>query len=81
VRRRCSEQLLVALICARVIAGCSTASQPAAGSPSAGTTAATPSSPAPSGSAPLDLCRLPDLARANVLSRPGYMGECVLDAI
>ncbi len=72
MRRRCFERLLVVLICARVIAGCTAASQPSPGSPNAATTATMTSSAAHAVSATLDLCRLPDLAPASVLSRLGY---------
>jgi Ca-activated chloride channel family protein len=54
------------------IAGCGAANQPAPGSPSAATTAATLSSSPPPASAPLELCRLPNLAPASVVSSPGY---------
>jgi len=73
VRQRWFERLLIALTCARVIVGCGAASQPAPGSPSApGTTVASPPPQSSPVSAPLDLCRLPDLAPASVLSTPGY---------
>src|SRR6202046_3185638 len=72
MHRRCFEQLVAVLICARVIAGCGTASPPASGSPNAATTAATTSSAAQPVSDPLDLCRLPDLPATSMLSRPGY---------
>jgi len=70
--RRYAAWLLVVLVCARVIAGCGAESQPAPGSPSTGAAVAPSSSPAPQLSASLDLCRLPDLAPASVLSTPGY---------
>src|ERR1700685_1957492 len=70
--RSCSKRLLVALLCARVIAGCGAASPPAPGSPGAATTAATASSAPHPFPDPLDLCRLPDLPPASMLSRPGY---------
>jgi VWFA-related protein len=72
MRRRYSERLLVALVCARVVAGCGAASQPAPGSSSAGSTSATTSSAAQPVSDPLDLCRLPDLPPAGVLGRSDY---------
>jgi Ca-activated chloride channel homolog len=70
--RSCSERLLVALICARVLAGCGAANQPQPGSPYAATTAPAGASAAEPVSAPLDLCRLPHLPPAGVLSRSGY---------
>src|ERR1700731_3395957 len=66
--RRYSERLLVALVCAQVVAGCGAASQAAPGSPSAATT----SSAVQPVSDPLDLCRLPDLPPPGVMSRSGY---------
>jgi hypothetical protein len=72
VNQRWIERYLVLLICAGVIAGCGAASQPAPGSPNASaTTAGTPFA-ASAASAPLELCRLPDLPRASILSNPGY---------
>jgi VWFA-related protein len=70
--RRYSERLLVALVCAQVVAGCGAASQPAPGSSSAGSTSSMTSSATNAGSAPLELCRLPDLPPASMLSTPGY---------
>src|ERR1700722_11372792 len=72
MRRRYSERLLVALVCAQVVAGCGAASQPAPGSSSAELTSATTPSAAQPVSDPLDLCRLPDLPPPGVLSRSGY---------
>jgi hypothetical protein len=72
MHRRCIERFLVVLICAGVIAGCGAASQPAPGSPNAAATAATTSSARNTVSAPLDLCRLPDLPTASMLSKPRY---------
>jgi VWFA-related protein len=65
------------VICARVITGCGAGSQPAPASPSAGTTVAPSSSPALELPASLDLCRLPDLAPARILSTPGYAQHAV----
>jgi Ca-activated chloride channel family protein len=65
LRQRWLERLLVGLLCARLVAGCSAASQPAPAPSTAGPTAA-------NASAPLDLCRLPDLAPAGIASAPGY---------
>ena len=72
MKRLCSDQLLLALICAVFIAGCGAASKPAPGSSSAGSTSATTQSAAQPVSDPLDLCRLPDLPPPGVLSRSGY---------
>ena len=72
MHQRRVERFLVLLICAGVIAGCGAASQPAPASPYAATTAATTSSATSAVSAPLELCRLPDLPAASVLSKPGY---------
>jgi VWFA-related protein len=73
VLRRWFEWLLIALVCARVIAGCGPASQPAPGSSSAsGATVASPSSQLSPVSAPLELCRIPGLAPADVRSASGY---------
>jgi Ca-activated chloride channel family protein len=72
MHRRCFEQLVAVLICARVIAGCAAANQTASGSPNAATTAATTSSAAQPVSDPLDLCRVPDLPATSMLSTPGY---------
>jgi VWFA-related protein len=72
LRGRFSSPLLLALICARVIAGCSSASPPAPGSTPAAATSATASSPTIPAPAALDLCRPPDLAPAVLLSTPGY---------
>jgi von Willebrand factor type A domain len=72
LRRSWCERLLIALICAGVIAGCATATSPIAESPSAAPTAATDSSATTAVSAPLDLCRLTDLPPASMLARPDY---------
>src|ERR1700719_3862485 len=73
MNRRCFERLLVVLICGGVIAGCGASSQPAPGSPSVAATAATTSSATSAVPAPLDLCRVPDLPTASMLSKPrGY---------
>ena len=70
MRRRCSERLLVALVVAGILAGCSGANPPVSEPPPAA--AATPSSVRPQESAALDLCRPMDLAPAKILSRPDY---------
>jgi hypothetical protein len=72
MHRRRIERLLVVLICAVVIAGCGASSQSAPGSPNVASTAATTSSATSAAPAPLDLCRLPDLPTASLLSKPGY---------
>src|SRR5580692_2196242 len=72
MHQRCVERYLVLLICAGVIAGCGAASQPAPGSPTAATTTAGTSSATSAASDSLELCRLPDLPSASILSKPGY---------
>jgi VWFA-related protein len=78
MRQRCFERYLVLLICAGVIAGCGAASQPAPGSPNAAATSANASSATSAAPAPLELCRLPDLPAAGILSKPGYTQLAVL---
>jgi len=72
MHRRWFERLVAVLICAGVIAGCGTAGPPAPGLPGTAATAASTSSATDAGSSPLELCRLPDLPPASMLSRPGY---------
>ncbi|HYK63887.1 MAG TPA: VWA domain-containing protein, partial [Patescibacteria group bacterium] len=73
MRQQFVERILVALICARLVAGCGATTQPApAPQVAAPTEAAAGSTETAAVPASLDLCRLPDLPPAGILSRSGY---------
>jgi len=75
--RRYSERLLVALVCAQVVAGAEQRGQPAPGSPNAASPAATTSSGDKCGLPPRSTsaaCRT--LPTASMLSKPGYNPAC-----